>query len=182
MSREVHMLRLNCLVASCVLAFTVGAANATTFNVTGTPSLPMGGTLTISGGFVGPENVTVPNPPNTLAPTAFTFLTSSVLGSGSTWDITLNQGATGYSLLLILPVTSLAGYAGGNIFDALMYPTATGPEGDVASCFNGSCGALTPATTPPPVPLPGALPLFATGLGALGLLGWRRKKKASLSA
>lgn len=27
-------------------------------------------------------------------------------------------------------------------------------------------------------PLPAALPLFATGLGALGLLGWRRKKKA----
>jgi hypothetical protein len=29
-----------------------------------------------------------------------------------------------------------------------------------------------------PVPLPAALPLFATGLGALGLLGWRRKRKA----
>ena len=29
-----------------------------------------------------------------------------------------------------------------------------------------------------PVPLPSALPLFATGLGALGLLGWRRKRKA----
>jgi hypothetical protein len=25
--------------------------------------------------------------------------------------------------------------------------------------------------------LPAALPLFATGLGALGLLGWRRKRK-----
>ena len=28
------------------------------------------------------------------------------------------------------------------------------------------------------VPLPASLPLFATGLGALGLLGWRRKKKS----
>ena len=28
------------------------------------------------------------------------------------------------------------------------------------------------------LPLPAALPLFATGLGALGLLGWRRKRKA----
>ena len=28
------------------------------------------------------------------------------------------------------------------------------------------------------VPLPASLPLLATGLGALGLLGWRRKKKA----
>jgi hypothetical protein len=26
-------------------------------------------------------------------------------------------------------------------------------------------------------PLPAALPLFATGLGALGLLGWRKKRR-----
>jgi hypothetical protein len=31
-------------------------------------------------------------------------------------------------------------------------------------------------------PLPAALPLFATGLGALGLLSWRRKKKAQAVA
>jgi len=39
--------------------------------------------------------------------------------------------------------------------------------------------------TPAPTPLPAAFPLFATGLGALGLLGWRRKRKnaaASLAA
>lgn len=28
-------------------------------------------------------------------------------------------------------------------------------------------------------PLPASLPLFATGLGGLGLLGWRRKRKAA---
>jgi hypothetical protein len=30
-----------------------------------------------------------------------------------------------------------------------------------------------------PVPLPATLPLFATGLGALGLLGWRRRRAVS---
>jgi hypothetical protein len=28
------------------------------------------------------------------------------------------------------------------------------------------------------VPLPATLPLFASGIGAIGLLGWRRKRKA----
>jgi hypothetical protein len=32
-------------------------------------------------------------------------------------------------------------------------------------------------TPPVNTPLPAALPLFATGFGALGLLGWRRKWK-----
>jgi len=30
------------------------------------------------------------------------------------------------------------------------------------------------------VPLPATLPLFATGLAGLGLLGWRRKKKVAV--
>ena len=36
-------------------------------------------------------------------------------------------------------------------------------------------GTWTVTTTP----LPAALPLFATGLGALGLFGWRRKPKTA---
>jgi hypothetical protein len=35
------------------------------------------------------------------------------------------------------------------------------------------------ATAPSVTPLPAAFPLFATGLGALGLFGWRRKRKPS---
>jgi hypothetical protein len=31
-------------------------------------------------------------------------------------------------------------------------------------------------------PLPATLPLFATGLGGLGLLGWRRKNKRAARA
>jgi hypothetical protein len=38
--------------------------------------------------------------------------------------------------------------------------------------------SVPPAATP----LPAALPLFATGLGALSLLGWRRKRKNTAAA
>ena len=42
-------------------------------------------------------------------------------------------------------------------------------------------GDFTPVDVgaPSPVPLPAALPLFAGGIGLLGLLGWRRKRMAS---
>ena len=40
----------------------------------------------------------------------------------------------------------------------------------------------TITVTDPTTPLPAALPLFATGLAGLGLLGWRRKRKAQAVA
>ncbi|HEX3342471.1 MAG TPA: hypothetical protein VHT68_25230 [Pseudolabrys sp.] len=46
---------------------------------------------------------------------------------------------------------------------------------------NGSSNTVL-TLTPVATPLPAALPLFATGLGALGLLGWRRKKKVTALA
>ena len=41
---------------------------------------------------------------------------------------------------------------------------------------------LTRIEPPVEVPLPAAFPLFATGLGALGLRGWRRKRKDAAAA
>jgi hypothetical protein len=42
--------------------------------------------------------------------------------------------------------------------------------------------SVTISDTPLDTPLPAALPLFASGLGAMGLLGWRRMRKAKLVA
>jgi hypothetical protein len=59
---------------------------------------------------------------------------------------------------------------------------------DVGSiCFGGakefrSGVGVIAGTADGTTPLPAALPLFATGLGALGLLGWRRKRKAQAAA
>jgi hypothetical protein len=49
---------------------------------------------------------------------------------------------------------------------------------------NASDSFVTDNIFAPPgaaTPLPAALPLFASGLGALGLLGWRRKKKSAVA-
>lgn len=172
------MFRLSCLVATSILALTVGAANATTFNVSGSGSLPLGGTITISGGSVTGEDVTSTD--STFNP--FDALTSSTSGGVGFWDITLNTGPMpGNSLLLVLPVSSLSGYAGGGISAAVLYQTGLPPEQFIDECDVGgsSCGSLTAQTSPPTTPLPAALPLFATGLGAMGLLGWRRKRKGT---
>jgi hypothetical protein len=64
--------------------------------------------------------------------------------------------------LSIFPVTASGGLTFAN---ASLASTSTAP-------FFSTGGSLTPT------PLPAALPLFATGLGGLALLGWRRKRKA----
>jgi hypothetical protein len=66
--------------------------------------------------------------------------------------------------------------------------TVKGLFGNGASA-DGGTGSTTNLLDPPVIlsapdaptatPLPAALPLFATGLGAIGLLGWRRKRKAA---
>lgn len=60
--------------------------------------------------------------------------------------------------------------------------SALSTNGDVTDIGGNGVNLLVYAgglPTPATVPLPGALPLFATGLGALGLLGWRKRRKSA---
>ncbi len=52
----------------------------------------------------------------------------------------------------------------------------------ITGIFDGNVGNGDFEFIAEATPLPAALPLFASGLGALGLLGWRRKRKAAVSA
>ena len=61
-------------------------------------------------------------------------------------------------------------------FDCLGCEASYSPE-----LFGGIVVATEVAGTGA-TPLPAALPLFGTGLGVLGLLGWRRKRKAAALA
>ncbi len=67
----------------------------------------------------------------------------------------------------------------GTVFFIVQGALTDPPQYNGGGSFDGT-NAVTDSivvTGAPATPLPAALPLFATGLGALGLLGWRRKRK-----
>jgi len=57
-----------------------------------------------------------------------------------------------------------------------------GPNTSFTGVDLGLPSYATLAFGPYVTPLPAALPLFATGLGVMGLFGWRRKRKAATAA
>jgi hypothetical protein len=81
--------------------------------------------------------------------------------------------------------TNVDGTTTGGLVNALCDNTSTCVNSPRYLRFNGTdfaaAGSLViidTTSTDLTTPLPAALPLFASGLGALGLLGWRRKRKA----
>jgi hypothetical protein len=66
------------------------------------------------------------------------------------------------------------------------FPNSTGDTGSPCLNFSvaneGGLGVMDQSFSAADItatPIPAALPLFATGLGGLGLIGWRRKRKAA---
>jgi len=110
---------------------------------------------------------------------------------------------------VLIPTQAPAGFANNNVYTSNGVPyfnsvdfTVTGNDGQtyyvLVDPFPGSLGTIDICSSPSgctvgqgniysaddititaETPLPAALPLFAGGLGALGLFGWRRKRKAA---
>jgi len=110
--------------------------------------------------------------------------------AGTSITFTTTAGATG-----TLPVPTFSGNQTFSFLGILLGPgeglitgvrivtgtTALGPNESASVdlvVMDDFLYAEPRATTP----LPAALPLFATGLGALGLIGWWRKRKAQAAA
>ena len=116
------------------------------------------------------------------SPTSYGFTTSTVFpgtvgpGTGSACATQTGGG----------PTTGWGQWCANKTTASSLYATLTSANAEQTSFFSddqhlSAAGQLIEANYVYSLivtPLPAALPLFATGLGALGLLGWRRKRKA----
>ena len=137
------------------------------------------GTLVHTGTFNFATSVLVPGAQRAPAdPALFGTIGGQVNNAMATLNVfdanstTAIPGALGFvsmgdnGQLTIDLTTALA--TGGALY---LYIGEVGNNGEVAA------SSISVSDTPGTTPLPAALPLFATGLGAFGLLGWRRKRK-----
>ena len=96
-------------------------------------------------------------------------------------DLYFSDDGTAYThLQLIVPHTN----TGGADYPVEVFNFGAGPKQFqyfamvVGGCSNYcGIGEVAFSSVDAAVPIPAALPLFASGLGVMGLLGWRRKRK-----
>jgi hypothetical protein len=99
---------------------------------------------------------------------------------GPTIQVELRHGNDAIFDLLVLLISPgpLVGFTGGVVIAGGAYGCSH-IDGGTSCVYPFGTFADAPGTVEAVTPLPAALPLFATGLGALGLIGWRRKRKAA---
>lgn len=191
------------LVAATVIAAMTASAEATTYDFDLTMGTALLGTNTVTGtittdGTIGPLSLSdlvtwnltiqtiggpVPGGPETL-------IGPGQAGSNSI-AATLFSSPSSFTDLVATP-TALSYFFGDASQPSLLEIVEGGLGGDGIDLWNAGTiyqpAGLFELTIDDqgfgvsPTPLPAALPLFATGLGAMGLLGWRRKRKDAVVA
>jgi len=188
------------LIASAVLALTAGTANASTYSVLGTfnngafltGSIGLNDGLLLSVNLHGDNVMPGDSAVNWVGTpicnqsscvpslSSYSYIIPGALvsetysASTQAYSFYFNGGATLAYLTLDLTLLSVGGgvITAGHVWDPAC--------GSAPYCEIYNVGAdLTGGTLTAVTPLPATLPLFATGLAGLGLLGWRRKRKAA---
>ena len=174
---------LRCAVAAALFAVWANAASASTvtFAVTGT-YVQSGSTWSVdtatgvvtNSGLSGSANITLTGLGSGAEGSIDGFYDTDDHGFFFRWAVVGAPFGPNYGLIIpdFFPA-NFVGFTGGTFTDAYIY-------------YNGDNNLPTGLTITfsevSATPLPAALPLFASGLGALGLLGWRRKKMAAAIA
>ena len=180
------MLRLKCLVTACLLAVSVGQGMANTFTI-----FDASGTFTDGFHNIFPLSGSI-----TVDSSSAVISDASLFLVGEPWTVIVGQNASNLSIQT--PIFN-SGFSPANCttnngcHDTLNLLFSGDPSiwlaDHGASILSGST-SLTDAGFSirlasgeiaeeiSSAPLPAALPLFASGLGGLGLFGWWRKRKA----
>jgi hypothetical protein len=168
----------------------ISSSRADTYNISASSNgITVGGfieTTNGAGGFLNSSEITdyeiiIGSRQITPSNNTATFLTGTILfANGST--LSLDFGDPG---ILDASLTGSGDAASGTYWfscgegiactqpDSMAVNSSIGSTGEVGHIVQ--IGTLAPLPT---TPLPATLPLLATGLGALGLFGWRRKRNA----
>lgn len=170
---------LACLIAAYQVAPTAATASPITYQLIGVTATfgsgPVGpaGEDTITGSFtydpttttLDTVNVTIAGP---VGASTYTIPESAFVAAGppTETDISFQNGTATYTAVL-----DFTGALGVGEYPAIslliVLPSPHFGEGQLSQSATGFAAT----------PLPAALPLFGTGLGVIGLLGWRRKRK-----
>lgn len=142
-----------------------------------------------------PTGATVPNPVTTVDNVASASLSASgkfVFSSGYGLTYESNGGSNPF-VGLDFTITQSGGLTLATFLADLQSSTSDSSTGlctaPSSGCFyadainaNGNTGLIDFGLGATATPVPAALPLFAGGLGALGLFGWRKKRTKRLAA
>jgi hypothetical protein len=132
-----------------------------------------------------PDCEIVPTQSVSVTRSGSTLITDALIGSvqaGESFNFFVQTIEGGpFTMLNTMPITDACSFPGGSVAGtdlcAWNAPTGQTRFGVAVQAVVGDVLLTSVSTTL--IPVPAALPLFVSGLVGLGLLGWRRKKKAN---